>query len=76
MILVMGLYLVEVLGKVNLIYLISCRGGSEGKGRSEPFTFSELEPLLAEEARYVGLECQGWSAGPDLCPSFLPHSWE
>ena len=76
MIFVMGLYLVEVLGKVNLIYLISCGGGIEGKGRSEPFTFSELEPLLAEEARYVGLVCQGWSAGPDLCPCFLPHSWE
>ena len=31
MIFVMGLYLVEVLGKVNLIYLIFCGGGSEGK---------------------------------------------
>lgn len=32
---VMGLYLVEVLGKVNLIHLISLVGIGEGRGTGE-----------------------------------------
>lgn len=46
---VMGLYLMEVLGKVDLFD--SWVGESEDGGRTEPFTFSELEPIFAEKMR-------------------------
>lgn len=55
----------------------SCRGGSEGGGRAESFTVSQLEPLLGLKKGCVGLECPELGVQALTCAhAFLPRSWD